>query len=96
MSQSTSPTRDDAVRARQQEVEGHIDHGHSVAGWAGAGLGLLGSGVASVAVVLALVWLFWVGMVVMLLGLPVGIVLGRAARKKQDSSHDGHSTKGVR
>ncbi|TNM64575.1 hypothetical protein FHN55_13765 [Streptomyces sp. NP160] len=90
---STDADSNPIVQARREEVEDHIDHGHSVAGWTGAGLGLLGSAIASVAVVLALVWLFWVGIVVMLLGLPAGIILSRAGKgQKQHPQQHGKPT----
>ncbi|MEH3077948.1 HGxxPAAW family protein [Quadrisphaera setariae] len=90
---STDADSNPIVQARREEVEEHIDHGHSVAGWTGAGLGLLGSAIASVAMVLAMVWLFWVGIVVMLLGLPVGWALGRAGKgQKQHPQQHGKPT----
>ena len=48
------------------EHEHHEDHGHSVAAWSGVTIILIGSAVASLAVVLARPFLFWVGIAVCL------------------------------
>jgi hypothetical protein len=50
-------------------------HGHSVAAWTAVGVILLGSAVMAVAVVAALVWLFFVGAVVVVVGAVLGKVL---------------------
>jgi len=93
MSQNGSPSYQDAVKAREQEIEGHISHGHSVAGWTGAGLGLLGTLIASVAMVFAFVPGFWIGIVVMLAGLPAGYFLSRAGKgQKQHPDQHGQPT----
>ncbi|PWJ51210.1 hypothetical protein SAMN06264364_12187 [Quadrisphaera granulorum] len=84
---STDADSNPIVQARREEVEQHIDHGHSVTGWTGAGLGLLGSAIASVAMVLAMVWLFWVGIVVMLLGLPFLVMAGKGKKKQHSQQH---------
>jgi len=93
MSQNGSPSYQDAVKAREQEIEGHISHGHSVAGWTGAGLGLLGTLIASVAMVFAYVPGFWIGMGVMLAGLPAGYFLSKAGKgQKQHPDQHGQPT----
>jgi len=51
------------------------NHGRTTAAWVTVTLVLIGSTVASVAVLFALVWLFWVGLAVVVLGTVVGKVL---------------------
>lgn len=51
------------------------DHGHSIAAWSLVGIVLLGALISSVAVVAAMPWLFFVGLVVAAIGLVVGKVL---------------------
>lgn len=50
-------------------------HGHSTAAWTAVGVILLGCAVMAVSVVLALVWLFVVGAVVVVVGAVLGKVL---------------------
>ena len=58
--------------------EMHEDHGHSVAAWAAVGIILVGSAVAALAVVLASVVLFVVGLVICVVGAVAGKVLSMA------------------
>lgn len=93
MSQNGSPSYQDAVKAREHEVEGHISHGHSAAGWTGTALGLLGTLIASVAMVFAFVPGFWIGIVVMLAGIPAVIVMNRMGLgQKQHPDQHGKPT----
>ena len=88
------PTPQEAVRRRQEEMAEHVDHGHSTAAWAGVGTCMLGAFIASIAVVFALVWLFWVGIVVMVASAAVAKVLaGRAGSEKES---DGAANRKVR
>lgn len=75
MADRTAPrSSTDAREAR--EVEAHAGgHGHSIAAWVAVGTVMLGSLVASVAVVLALIWLFVVGAVIVVVGAILGKVL---------------------
>jgi hypothetical protein len=66
------------------EHEHHEDHGHSVAAWSGVTIILIGSAVASLAVVLARPFLFWVGIAVCLVGAVAGKVLGMAGYGAKD------------
>lgn len=52
-----------------------IGHGNSLAAWIAVGVILVGSLVSCVAVVGAIVWLFWVGVAVIVLGMVLGRVL---------------------
>jgi hypothetical protein len=67
------------------EQEIHEDHGHSFAAWTAVIVIIVGSAIASLAVVLRSVPLFVVGIVVCVLGAVAGKVLGMA----------GYGTKGV-
>jgi len=51
------------------------NHGHTVAAWTTMIGIMLGALVASIGVVIAAVWLFWVGMGVVAAALVVGVVL---------------------
>ena len=51
------------------------NHGHTTAAWVTVGMVLLGSTIASVAVVVARPWLFWVGLGVVVVGVVLGQVL---------------------
>jgi nucleoside recognition membrane protein YjiH len=53
----------------------HEDHGHSIAAWSLVAIVLVGALISSVAVVIAKPWLFFVGLVVAVIGLIVGKVL---------------------
>ncbi|WP_129336197.1 HGxxPAAW family protein [Cellulomonas endophytica] len=54
------------------------NHGHTTAAWTTVWFVLGGAVVASVATIFALVWLFWVGMGVIAVGLVLGRVLKSA------------------
>jgi hypothetical protein len=58
--------------------EQHEDHGHSIAAWTAVGIILLGSAIASVAVILPSLALGIVGGVVIVLGAIAGRVLSMA------------------
>ena len=60
------------------ENEIHEDHGHSVAAWTAVGIILVGSAVASLAVVLPNTALFVIGLVICVLGAVAGKVLSLA------------------
>ena len=60
------------------ENEIHEDHGHSIAAWAAVGIILVGSAVASLAVVLPSTVLFVVGLVICVIGAVAGKVLSLA------------------
>ncbi len=51
------------------------NHGHTTAAWVTVTLVILGGVVSALAVMGAIVWLFWVGMVVVVAGAVVGYVL---------------------
>jgi hypothetical protein len=51
------------------------NHGHTIAAWTTIVVILVGALVSAMAVVLAVVWLFWVGLGVIALGVVVGKVL---------------------
>jgi hypothetical protein len=53
----------------------HESHGHSTASWTAVGIIMLGALVMSIAVVIATVWLFVVGAVIVVLGGVSGKVL---------------------
>lgn len=52
-----------------------VGHGNSVAAWTAVGVIVLGSLISSIALPFALVWLFWVGIVVIVIGAILGKVL---------------------
>jgi len=66
------------------EHEQHEDHGHSVAAWTAVIIILIGAAVASWAVVIASVVLFWVGIGICVVGAIVGKVLGMAGYGAKD------------
>jgi hypothetical protein len=66
------------------EHEHHEDHGHSVAAWTAVTIILIGSAIASWAVVVASPVLFWVGIGVAVLGAVAGKVLGMAGYGAKD------------
>lgn len=70
----TSPDRN-AERAYLPVAPPPTNHGHTTAAWVTVTVVLVGSVVASIAVVVALPWLFWVGMGIAVVGLVVGRVL---------------------
>jgi multisubunit Na+/H+ antiporter MnhG subunit len=70
-------------RARDRSREGdmedeHEDHGHSTAAWTGVGIILLGSAIASVAVLLPSLLLGIIGAVVIVAGAAAGKLLSMA------------------
>ena len=60
------------------ENEIHEDHGHSVAAWTAVAIILVGSAVASLAVVVTSTALFVIGLVICVLGAVAGKVLSLA------------------
>jgi hypothetical protein len=52
-----------------------VGHGNSVAAWTAVGVIVLGSLISSIAIPFSLVWLFWVGIVVIVIGAILGKVL---------------------
>lgn len=52
-----------------------VGHGNSVAAWTAVGVILLGALISALALPFALVWLFWVGLVVIVIGAVLGKVL---------------------
>jgi len=73
------------------------NHGHTVAAWTTTWVVVAGAVVAAVGMVLALVWLFWTGIGVCVLGLVVGKVLqvlghgqGGAATLAKQKARGGH------
>jgi uncharacterized protein DUF6704 len=70
--------------ATMAEHEQHEDHGHSVAAWTAVIIILIGAAVASWAVVIASVVLFWVGIGICVVGAIVGKVLGMAGYGAKD------------
>ena len=74
MAEKTTPQRSSTTKAPAPQ-EHHEDHGHSTAAWAAVGVILLGSLVMGIAVVVAFVWLFFVGALVVVVGVVLGKVL---------------------
>ncbi len=70
----SSPDRA-AERAYLPRAAPPTNHGHTTAAWVTVVLVLLGATVSSLAVMGALVWLFWVGMGIVVVGLIAGRVL---------------------
>ena len=66
------PTREDAME------EQHEDHGHSTAAWTGVGVILLGTAIASVAVVIPSLVLGIIGAVVIVAGVAAGKTMSMA------------------
>lgn len=76
------------------------NHGHTPAAWTTVVLVLIGSVIASFAVVLGLPWMFWTGLGVVVLGVVVGRImkmlgLGQPVPKSRDDGRsrrhdDGH------
>lgn len=66
------------------EHENHEHHGHSTAAWTAVTIILIGTAVASWAVVIASAVLFWVGIAVCVVGAVVGKVLGMAGYGAKD------------
>ncbi len=53
------------------------NHGHTTAAWTTTVVVLVGSTAAALGLIVALMWLFWAGMAVALLGVVIGVVLRR-------------------
>ena len=70
--------------------EQHEDHGHSVAAWTAVGIMLVGSAIASIAVVRANLLLGIIGAVVIVVGAIAGKVMAMAGygSKPHDSEHE--------
>ncbi|TQJ51017.1 HGxxPAAW family protein [Phycicoccus sp. SLBN-51] len=66
------------------EHEQHEDHGHSVAAWTAVAIILAGCVVAAWGVLVATPILFWVGIVIAVLGAVAGKVLGMAGYGAKD------------
>ncbi len=52
-----------------------VGHGNSPAAWTAVGVIVLGSLISAIAVPFSLIWLFWVGIVVIVIGAILGKVL---------------------
>ena len=77
------PSEKEIIAAREREIGGHLDdHGHSRPAWTGVGLVILGALVASVAMLVPLVWLVITGLAVMAAGGPVGWLMARASNQR--------------
>jgi hypothetical protein len=76
-----------AAPAAQQHADG--GHGHSVAAWTSVGVILLGCLVMAVAVVVATIWLFVVGAVVVVVGAVLGKVLSAMGFGQKNESTGG-------
>ncbi|CAA9429556.1 MAG: hypothetical protein AVDCRST_MAG35-2499 [uncultured Quadrisphaera sp.] len=73
-----APTTQQAIDARKEQIGDHLEsHGHSRAAWTGVGVVILGALIASIGTVAAALPVFWVGMVVMAAGGPIGWFLGK-------------------
>ncbi|MCL3861878.1 HGxxPAAW family protein [Actinotalea sp. K2] len=68
------------------------NHGHTTAAWTTVILVLVGAVVASLAVMGSLVWLFWVGLGIVLLGVIVGRVLKMLGFGQPGPSTDSRDT----
>ncbi len=64
-----------------------VGHGNSVAAWTAVGVIVLGALISSIAIPFALVWLFWVGLVVIAVGAVLGKVLTAMGFGEQTSHH---------
>ncbi|MER5640889.1 HGxxPAAW family protein [Kitasatospora sp. NPDC002227] len=62
-------------------------HGHNPAAWTGVTITFIGFCVSGVAMIIPAVWLFWVGMVVVVLGGVVGKAMSMAGMGKQATTH---------
>lgn len=62
-------------------------HGNTPAAWTGVTIAFVGFTVSGVAMILPQVWLFWVGMVVVVLGGVVGKAMSMAGMGRQPSKH---------
>ena len=64
-----------AERAHLPVASPPTNHGHTPAAWTTVSLVLLGAVVASVAVAIALPWMFWAGLGVVVVGVVVGRIM---------------------
>jgi hypothetical protein len=62
-------------------------HGHNPAAWTGVTITFVGFCVSGVAMILPAVWLFWVGMAVVVAGGVVGKAMSMAGMGKQPTTH---------
>ncbi|MFI5527951.1 HGxxPAAW family protein [Kitasatospora sp. NPDC051853] len=62
-------------------------HGHTPAAWTGSTIAFIGFTVSGVAMIIPAVWLFWVGLGVVLLGGVVGKAMSMAGMGKQPSQY---------
>ncbi|AUG76641.1 hypothetical protein CFP65_1764 [Kitasatospora sp. MMS16-BH015] len=62
-------------------------HGHNPAAWTGVTITFIGFCVSGVAMIMPAVWLFWVGMAVVLVGGVVGKAMSMAGMGKQPTTH---------
>lgn len=65
----------------------HESHGHSTAAWTSVGVILLGGLISSFALIFASAVVFWVGVVVMVVGAALGKILSMAGYGDKASSH---------
>lgn len=68
-------------------------HGHNPAAWTGVTITFVGFMVAGVAMILTMIWLFWVGAVVILAGGVVGKAMSMAGLGKQPDVHVAHAVR---
>lgn len=59
-------------------MDDEFGHGHSVAAWAGVGTLIVASTVLSVGVFFGLMWLNWIGIVLVVLGIGAWVALNSA------------------
>ncbi|WP_457028259.1 HGxxPAAW family protein [Kitasatospora sp. P5_F3] len=62
-------------------------HGNTPAAWTGSTIAFIGFTVSGVAMILPAIWLFWVGLAVVVLGGVVGKAMAMAGMGKQPSQN---------
>ncbi|MER5867283.1 HGxxPAAW family protein [Kitasatospora sp. NPDC002040] len=62
-------------------------HGNTPAAWTGSSIAFIGFTISGVAMIIAWIWLFWVGLAVVVLGGVVGKAMAMAGMGKQPSPH---------
>ncbi|MDH6577971.1 HGxxPAAW family protein [Kitasatospora sp. MAP5-34] len=62
-------------------------HGHNPAAWTGVTIAFVGFTVSGVAMIIPMVWLFWVGMVVVVLAGVIGKAMSMAGLGKPAHGH---------
>jgi hypothetical protein len=62
-------------------------HGNTPAAWTGSTIAFIGFTVSGVAMILPAIWLFWVGLAVVVLGGVVGKAMAMAGMGKQPSKN---------